>query len=826
MLHLAKAVYPGENSVAIVATIFYIFNFSILSILLNIGMMWTYAFLPLLIAFFIKALTRTQNKHKHIIYFAITFTIIASISSMNFANIVVIIISLASILLYYIILARKISTGRLAKTLATLLIITSLLSVWWLVPNLNYYLLSPSTQLQQEVNVLSWSWTHVRASFLNLFWLNGGWGWRPEYFSYYKLYSNNAVLSFLLFVPFLLASSALLFKDEKTKFNAYVMLIILLFTFLAKGLHEPLGFVNLFLYNYVPYMSMFREPVSKFTLTMIPFLALLIGYATDKIAKTLTHHKLKQSIICSKLFIISVALIFAIATFPILTNPIETKTEQLPYSTYVKIPQYWNETSEWLSNKTGDFRILVTPLDDHYMVPYAWGYYGTDTFIERLIQKPLISPCYEYSYQVNPNIVVLMNQLHDAIKYNETEEFQTIISMLNVKYILQRNDLDYEYLTSINRYMVSSEKMRIFLSNRSDISMVKTIGKLDIYEYMKVRTYVRIFDSKEPQEYNIEVATEPTLALQWNFDSIDQLSEWKRNTAETQFDATSKLYLDKSALKFDLWNSTWGWKKIASPLISAPYEAKYRFKIDVKGENTRQVHIKVLEYDKKMETIHVEYVFYVSDGTFNWKNIQINYTPKNENTTFLQLQIWNGHETDKPFPNIVWIDNVEIQGYTTKLNTAKIQQALETSPENLRANITEYERLNPTKIIVKVNASESFILAINEAHEPNWKAYLEGETYNSVPIFSVMNGFKIDKTGQLEIVIEYEPQKWFNYGLVISFTTVLVCVTYLAYSCSKEQDLVNRIKTKLHKLRRGTQPHHIHLNPKRCEHANSRRTSP
>jgi hypothetical protein len=795
MLYLAETVYPKENFTAIIGSVFYIFNFSILSIILNVGMMWTYAFLPLLIALFIRIITQTQNIYKRIFSFALSFTLVASTSSVNPTDIALILIILATILLYHSIFQKKISTKSLTRKLAALLVITFLFSLYWIIPILNYYVSSPSTQLQQEVNVLSWSWTHARASFLNLFWLNGGWGWRPEYFPYYGLYSNNAVLTFLLFIPFLLAATALLFRGERRKFNAYLMLMILFFMFLAKGLHEPLSSVNLFLYNYIPYMNMFREPVSKFTLIMLPFLALLVGYSTEKMAETLKHN------IVSKLFIIGIILIFIISAFPIITNPIETKTEQIPYSSYVQIPQYWYETNAWLNNKTGYYRVLVTPIDDYYQVPYSWGFYGTDSFIERLIEKPVISPCYAYSYVVNPNTTMLMKQLRDAIKYNRTEEFETIMKLLNVKYILQRNDLDYEYMASTNRDMMNPEKMRNFLSNQPNVTLVKTIGELDIYEYTRAQPYVHIFEFKQPREYNIEISSETIVNLQWNFNSTNQLDEWKNTTLDNQFGAVCKLYLENDTLKFELWNSTWGWKTINSPLIAARYDAEYNFTLDIKGENTRDVHIKIFEYNKNMEITHAEYVYYVANGTFGWKNAQINYAPKNESTTFIQLSIWNGHETSKPFPNTIWIDNVEIQAFITKLTTTNIQQALQRSTENPPATIIEYEKVNPTKIIVKVNASQPFILTINEAHDLSWKAQLNGKTYNSIPIFSVMNGFQINETGLLDVVIEYEPQNWFYIGCAISLTTFLICVAILVYSYAKSKPILKKLKQKLFPLK-------------------------
>ena len=777
--YLTKTLYPKERIAAVITSIFYLFNFFMLTILLNIGMLWTYISLPLLAALLIKITSQSQKTFTNILIFAVVFSITSSISSINMANVALILISLTAILIYQIITKRKKAT-EIFKKLLILSIITILVSLWWIIPIINYYILSP-TQLQKEINVISWSWTHARSSFLNLFWLNGIWGWRPEYFPYYNQYMSNPILLFILFIPFNLAAAALLFKDRKQKLNLYFMLLILIFMFLAKGLHEPFSFINLALYNYIPYMNMFREPTSKFTLIMIPFLALLIGFSVSKIAKKLRINPI------SKLFIVSILLIFIISTYPLITNPVETKTEQIPYSTYVKIPNYWYEANEWLSNKTGDFRILITPLDDNYQVPYSWGYYGSDSFIERLIQKPVISPCYAYSYKINPNIIALIDHLRDTIKYNRTEEFETIISLLNVKYILQRNDIDYEYLASTHRDIINPDKMKTFLSSQPNIKLVKTIGKLDIYEYTKAEPYLHIFEPKNLDEYKIEITNKTILNLYWNFNSTNQLNEWKNTTLENQFGATCKLYIENQTLKFELWNSTWGWKTINSPLITAQYDAKYIFKLNIKAENAHEVHIKILEYDSNMNILHAESAYYVGDGTFNWKNIKIDYAPKEENITSLQLTIWNGHETNKPLPNKIWIDNVRIIGYVTRLNTTIIQTALETSKNNPPATILYYQKINPTKISVKINASKPFILAINEAYDPNWIAYLNGTTIHSISIFSVMNGFYINQTGYLEITIEYEPQRWFNLGCIISLTTLLACLTTLTITHIKQK---------------------------------------
>jgi hypothetical protein len=530
-------------------------------------------------------------------------------------------------------------------------------------------------------------------------------------------------------------------------------------------------------------MNAFREPVSKFTLIMVPFLSLLTGFAADKLATRICVHR---KVNLSKLLAVGLAAIFAISILPIIANPIETRTEELPYSSYVRIPRYWYETSKWLSNQPGDFRVLVTPIDDYYHVAYSWGGFVSDEILDTLSRNPMINPSYSDSYTVNPKVRLLMDQFRDAIKYNRTTEFLTLTGLLNIKYILQRNDLDEAFLASSGRDMITKERMRRFFLDQPNLILVKTIGEIDIYEYTKARPYVQALETPSSQEYNIQIMDEPVSdSIRWNFDSDDQLNEWKNETLESQFGVITRLSMDNFSLKFELWNSTWGWKTIASPLISALYEARYYFELNLRGQNAHQVHVKIAEYDGRKQWTHSEYLLYIGDGTFDWKKVAIQYSPRVSNTSFLQLQVWNGHETDKPFPNAIWIDDVEIRGYVSRLNSAEIQQVLETSKSNLSVQILEYTKESPTKIAVNLNCSEPFVLTINEAYDSKWKAYLDGDEIGAVPIFSVMNGFQINKTGQFEVIIEYEPQDWFYIGSAVSIVASAACIAYLISTSAK-----------------------------------------
>lgn len=122
------------------------------------------------------------------------------------------------------------------------------------------------------------------------------------------------------------------------------------------------------------------------------------------------------------------------------------------------------------------------------------------------------------------------------------------------------------------------------------------------------------------------------------------------------------------------------------------------------------------------------------------------------------------------------------------------------TPKEITAKITSYQKIDPTKYIVEVNATKPFMLSFAEAYDPLWIAHVKGEGIESIPLYSVINGFWINQTGQLEITIEYEPQKWFYYGSIISITTFLACLTYLTYNWTRNKAIWKQIRTILKRI--------------------------
>ena len=93
-----------------------------------------------------------------------------------------------------------------------------------------------------------------------------------------------------------------------------------------------------------------------------------------------------------------------------------------------------------------------------------------------------------------------------------------------------------------------------------------------------------------------------------------------------------------------------------------------------------------------------------------------------------------------------------------------------------------YEKINPTKYVVHVNASTSFFLVFSESYHKGWLAYIDGRQVPSeyhLMANGYANAWFINKTGTYEIILEFWPQNLFYIGSTISIVAIISCVLYV-----------------------------------------------
>ena len=798
MFYLSKVLYPEHELAPLFAGLFYMFNFFVLESRLNSGFIWTYAFVPLLMALFVRAVDLTYqptgNKaNKMIILFPIVTMVAFSFASINPTNIALMLLGLLVVALYELIKYRK-NLKPFFFAFSKMLLISIPLNLWWLLPLLNVYFLSPQV-LNSQVNVWDWSWTQSRSSFLNLFWFNGIWGWLPEYVPYLSSYttintvSNEPlaslsatapILSFLVFIPFIVGASALLFKSNKSKFNAYIMGFVLLFLFLAKGLHSPLGEVNAALYEHVPLMNMFREPTSKFTMLIVLFMALLIGYAASHLANLrLGGHKRLLKFAVPAVLI----AVFVVASFPMVTNPLETKTAQLPYSSYYQIPSYWTDAASWVNSQSGDYKVLFCPLDDFYQMAYNWGYSGVDQLFFRMLEKPVISTDYLYSYVLKPDTVTTLQGLAYSVNHDNATAFKIYLDLLNVKYILQRNDVN-----TTDRNMLPPDQMHAFLSGQPYLHLVKSFGELDIYEYSEAKPSVYAFPQSVLEQSDIKIEMQNS-EWSWNFNSFIDVRAWANSTFSKKYRSDygiSAMAQENGSLKATLWTVPIGYENISSPLIPATFGNTYVVETNVKVDASYEVYLRVAEFGADgVSTGNITSTFNPLHAENTWTIVNMTFTPSSLYTKFFEVQIlYNGYtiRSEDPWDSIpyktILVDNVNVTSQTPVLHSVNAD-GLFASAEDGSVAVLQYNVVSPMEIVLTVKAAQPFFISTSQALDKSWVATVNGQQIKPSPLYLGLEGFNVTETGTLDVTITYQPQLWFYYCSAISVATLVVCLVLL-----------------------------------------------
>ena len=795
MYYLTKTVYSTLKIAGFAAGFFYMFNFFALDNRENIGFLWTYAFLPLLLALFVKIANATYQKdksvNKNIFYFALTSVVAFSFASINPANLALLSFGLGIFGIYYVVKFRK-QLRQLLVSLGKIAGLAIPINLWWIIPVLNYYVFS-SQALNSSVNVSDWSWTHIRASFLNLFWLNGFWGWSRQYVptSTFNWYSNP-FLVILVFVPFLVAASALFFKSEKSRFNLYIMGSILVLLFLASGLyyylydpHFHFGELNWLLYQYVPLMSMFREPISKFTLLTVPFLALLIGYAVGNLANVKFkgfNFRFKKVLAVSLLL-----LTFVASVYPLINNPLQSSAQ-------VKIPDYWYQATDWINSQPGSGKVLLTPLDDFYQMPYNWtnGYYGTDQLIDSLIDKPIISTDSLNSYKINNDSATTLLELGRAIRFGKIDEFNDLLNVLSVKYVLQRNDIDRSLPdrntlqdgTMISEgSIMSPDYMKIFFANQSYLQLMKTFGNIDIYEYTNATPSFYTLSLPSLQESIIAVQSNITLQKDWNFSDVTLLKDWQFTQFSNNIEANSTLEQENGQyIQADL-NATWNQGKIESLLLQSQSQTVYEIAFNGNGHTTSVVNVTVVQYiDESNASDNVaQQMAYSPHDSNRGCNVTGNLTfePLPE-TKYFRIQVWF-NDSDPTYPSWLKINDIKVTEINYSLDTNGLNNLFNETQQKQTSTILRLKNVSPTKMVVTVNATHPFILATSYALDNSWIATVDGNTIKPTVLYLGLEGFQISKTGQFTVTIEYKPQTWFYFASGISIIAIMIICGFYTF---------------------------------------------
>ena len=257
---------------------------------LHMTSMMAYAFMPLSLGIYIRALKVEKKLLKYSVLLAFSF-LPPVVMVTNPPNAITYV---AVVMLYGIFYSlfnsihhnyTKVKYCLKFSTISLCLIV--LIYLWVLLPfGLHTYCFSQSVKAAVGGDTISWlNWKSRCSSFLNLFCLQGhiSFYYRSILNPLEKYHTNG----FLILSGYLIPIFALLslITSKKNKFTIFFSSIFVLFLFLAKGAHSPFAWVFIWMYNHLPFFWVYRSIWEKLMAPIFLSIAVLIGISIDNIRR-------------------------------------------------------------------------------------------------------------------------------------------------------------------------------------------------------------------------------------------------------------------------------------------------------------------------------------------------------------------------------------------------------------------------------------------------------------------------------------------------------------------------------------------------------------
>ena len=467
----------------LIVALFYMLNFY------NLVVIWSplayivfqYAFLPLIIALYIKGLSERKSL-KYATFVALIWSITATPGYMTTS---IVIIDCAIIFLYlvfHIIITQKVADAKHALIFTFYLLITwGLLNMFWIMPAA----LFSSEELIRAETVTNGIELYKLNSvpMLDAFRLTGYFGLRDSYkgspyFPWHGVYETIPFLLLSFLTPILVWLAVLL--KPKSKHVLFFSILSLLALLMVKGPYPPFGEFNLFIFSRFSLYTVFRSNYQRFMEYVVLGYSVLLGVAVDKLLTIKFKHShtdmrrhLKHfSHVCS--FLVLVFLLCGVYMWPFWTGDLYSSEGVIP-SKRIKIPPYYYEATKWLDEQPEDFNVLPLPFGK-VLSAYWWengtqGYLGTNPFL-LLSSKPTIVKDYNNEL-VAHSVSLIINQTLKNVK---------ILNLLNVKYIIFHRDSAWAYIEGHDWWISGSpEQLQSVLSSQEGLYFEKTFGQLDLY---------------------------------------------------------------------------------------------------------------------------------------------------------------------------------------------------------------------------------------------------------------------------------------------------------------------------------------------------------
>lgn len=466
---------------------FYMFNLYLEPVWVgfNVANIALYAALPFILAVYLKGLEREISFLKASVLIGLA-SLFASVAGAN-PPLVLAVIPIIPIGVLICLIRNKIlfQPQKIKPYLGYLVLIAVsvfLINAFWILPRICEVLYSASGSgfsfLSKE-DAMQWlSGSSANSSFYNVVRLQGIWtwyqGWKEPYCPYAAVFRNNFLFIFLSWIlPALVLMGIITNKNRNRTFFAAAALFGLVF---GMGIHPPFGGLYLWCVKYIPFFWIIRSPWYKFTLLTCIGYAFFIGAAAESLYRYIDNKKWRMKNLSKRGAVIGIIIVNMVYAYPILLGKIFVAPEEREFlpPNHSIIPDYVLEFTEWVNNKEDYFRTINLPSKKYWA--YKWGLSSSTPLISQISLKPALFNFYSAVTASSGNKIA--EAFYDTV-YNKGFPAVKLLNILNVKYIVQENDLRYEMP---NGGTDSPEFIKERLGRQEGIKLERKFGEWDVYK--------------------------------------------------------------------------------------------------------------------------------------------------------------------------------------------------------------------------------------------------------------------------------------------------------------------------------------------------------
>ncbi len=847
MYYFISSLIKGDDLksrvIRLFAVLFYMVNFYQLHIwmIARSGELSGAIVIPLLLGVLIRAFEREISIRSVAGYTAI-FSWLGSGLASNMAVIGILPISIASVALchfLYLINKRK-GTKEIARDFKIVGIIATvfiLINLYWILPIGNYVIKSGYLSTEEGFKVFNLAEllesTSRYNSFLNVIRMYGDavWfdGFKGEpYMPFFPNYQHNGILIVLSFIFPILAFSAIFLS--RNRYIIFFGILTLLAVFIGKGIHPPLGNVFLWLFKHIPGFWVYRAPWQKFGLFIILGYSFLAAITCGEIYEYFYQRNKKNISVFCVVCIIVLTLVYNYAFILGKMLPTTEERKTLP-GFHQKYPDYLFQATDWINDIDDEFNIVLLP--DDKANAYEWGYGAAYDITWRIFDKGLIFRQYGEGMSPPHSIDKVYQAFISALYNKTTPHVSRILSLLNIRYVLHRNDFLYDWAGDTD----SPEFVRERIAKQEGISLEKSFGRWDFYRNSANSPHIYATEDVIDVDGSLNYLATMVSDKDFNTQAAYLFPEDKKISGDfisgiiTERISMPELKICISVS--DGWENQFDWKNITSaPTYQARAYAGSKGVINCNGKGEPDMFV----FNSVSEC---PYGFPEgSSGDHGAYNSTLVYIKTGEKP----LEIGGIYTDGEPAADIidVWWDTGRAKMSSTSIlypliiptnqraiiqinHQAENEVVLTRSPEKiyrlekkLKINGAEkkpevqYKKINPTRFIVNVESETPFILVFNERYHPDWKAFIkkpdEKKPVNEVRRYSSalinawknrgkikalekhlqVNGFAnawwvelpgdMKGTENFQVLIEYFPQRLFETGFIIAFLAFVFCL--------------------------------------------------